>query len=331
MRIRAEMGYGLYINNNRRIAESQPAGNEELARTWAFLQHAFAINDDGKQKDPVLPSTLSNNSSSRLGAGILPILLPSRISCPSISSLLGQPIIPSSTEGVSSGPMVSTLADTSKCTPATFQVFISPQRAEALRLCGWFDTFSAVKTSHTDSTDKTTNENTSSSNGSSANGINGHSNKIPAINGLSHSTVPPEANVKFDPSNWSQLGFTSFEHALLEQTLRQLEERGEYEQAACLAVFHLDLPRALTSLSLGARSASSGDSSHDDNNSSLAASKDLGLVAMALSGYDGASRQKSNLEDGKDNEVRGISTESNFAPHTFRQSVSSFFLCSLLY
>ena len=95
-----------------------------------------------------------------------------------------------------------------------------------------------------------------------------------------------------------------------ETRLRVLEERGEYERAAMLAVFHLDLRRALQALTTGASdrprgggggahqqhqqhqqqhlASTAGDAQNGNASTSSAGGGsvvDLGLVALALAGY----------------------------------------------
>ena len=78
-------------------------------------------------------------------------------------------------------------------------------------------------------------------------------------------------------------GQLGVEHINLENELRNLEERGEWERAAMLAVFHLDLKRALSSLTLAAASASPSSAAFAVASST--STQDLGLVALALAGY----------------------------------------------
>ena len=108
----------------------------------------------------------------------------------------------------------------------------------------------------------------------------------------------------------------------METSLRQLEERGQYERAAMLAVFHLDLRRALSSLTLGASASASPSSSQD-----------LGLVALALAGYQSAqsgsslwSRTFSATLQHKPGVSADLKAIFSFlsAPHPARQSLHTF-------
>ena len=80
-------------------------------------------------------------------------------------------------------------------------------------------------------------------------------------------------------------GQLGVEHINYENQLRNLEERGEWERAAMLAVFHLDLKRALSSLTLAAASAASASPSSAAITTASNSTQDLGLVALALAGY----------------------------------------------
>ena len=85
----------------------------------------------------------------------------------------------------------------------------------------------------------------------------------------------------------------------LETRLQGLECRGEYEYAAMLSVFHLDLPRALQSLKLGAADGRRHEGRRDKGGGKDGGGQrgggggggggeDLGLVALALAGYQAA-------------------------------------------
>lgn len=65
---------------------------------------------------------------------------------------------------------------------------------------------------------------------------------------------------------------TDSEKKNFENALRNLENAGEYEKAAALAIFHLDLERGLLALSQGAKQPNDANSH-------------LGLIALALSGF----------------------------------------------
>lgn len=83
-------------------------------------------------------------------------------------------------------------------------------------------------------------------------------------------------------------GQLGVEHINYENELRNLEERGEWERAAMLAVFHLDLKRALSSLTLAAASSSATAATSATTTTATTAinsTHDLGLVALALAGY----------------------------------------------
>eukprot|EP00026_Physarum_polycephalum_P001793 Phypoly_transcript_01796.p1 GENE.Phypoly_transcript_01796~~Phypoly_transcript_01796.p1 ORF type:complete len:954 (+),score=144.73 Phypoly_transcript_01796:249-3110(+) len=69
-------------------------------------------------------------------------------------------------------------------------------------------------------------------------------------------------------------GFTN-SHAL-ENALLKLEREGEYERAAAMAVFHLDVRRAVTALNRGSSSSTLHDKDREFN---------LRLVAVALAGF----------------------------------------------
>ena len=80
-------------------------------------------------------------------------------------------------------------------------------------------------------------------------------------------------------------GHLGVEHINYENQLRNLEERGQWERAAMLAVFHLDLKRALSSLTLAAASASAASAPAGTPSGAASGTQDLGLVALALAGY----------------------------------------------
>jgi hypothetical protein len=71
---------------------------------------------------------------------------------------------------------------------------------------------------------------------------------------------------------WNTLASTGAEHENFENGMRSLEDQGQFETAAALAIFHLDLPRALAALTLGATQPGE-ENAH------------LGLIALALNGF----------------------------------------------
>ena len=75
----------------------------------------------------------------------------------------------------------------------------------------------------------------------------------------------------------------------LETRLQGLEGRGHFEYAAMLSVFHLDLPRALQSLKLGATEGRRREGRRErgggEDGGGGGGGEDLGLVALALAGY----------------------------------------------
>jgi hypothetical protein len=71
---------------------------------------------------------------------------------------------------------------------------------------------------------------------------------------------------------WNTLANADAEKENFENGMRSLEDQGDYERAAALAIFHLDLPRALAALTLGAKQPGV-ENAH------------LGLIALALNGF----------------------------------------------
>ena len=134
------------------------------------------------------------------------------------------------------------------------RVYLSQARSEAMLLCdGWFDIFT------------------------------------PGPNGTLEGAPAPKRKARLTLSGGGSSLSLSRAHLEYDSYLTSLESRGLYEHAARVAVFHLDLERALAALTLGAKQGP-----HTAN---------LGLVAMALSGY-------ANFAAANSNSVSGTGTAS---------------------
>ena len=227
---------------------------EELSRFQLDLSNAAAAHGHYTQHLAQLTSAPSASA-----AGLTQPLPPSASSPQSLATSASSsasafhsatsPSPHSSTSSPASSPSSSSVYDSVMIQPAwcvpPSKVYLSDGRLSALHRCGWFDLFTPQS--------------------STALLRRGGRPSVAAVN--------------------------------LETRLQGLEGRAEYEYAAMLSVFHLDLPRALHSLKLGAaderrrEARRGGGSSRPDDGrgeggrGGVGGGEDLGLVALALAGY----------------------------------------------
>ena len=297
MRVRTLLGYGLDVLANHRLGtrvistlrSSIAAGDnsiesmlmkeamedeQTLIRVWEWMIQSERLNNSAVQAGfggrkqrftGILALLMPGGSLTAVAAAVTsklrsaPGTAPTAAQSPtgtvlsilknegSDSSSTTFPVHSSSSLALSLSPPSQTLESSASngFLPAGFRVYLSEARAEAMRLCeGWFDLF--------------------------ADAGNGQLSGAPGAarrraGSVTASVSPSAISFGGNPS-------PSPAHAAYEAHLVELEARGLYEQAARVAVCHLDLERALQSLTLGAKQSA-------DSN------RDLGLVAMALSGY----------------------------------------------